>query len=181
MPIQLPSLFFEMSRMPAVAVGIPLAFGMLNGRITKTSVNTWYPTLKRPPIEPPRWLFPVAWSALYVAMGVASHLIVKQYDAALPGSPLKNAAEHALKLYWVQFALNQAWTPLFFGLKQMGLAMLDLGALTATSYALTYEAFKVDPRTSYLLVPYCAWLSFASYLNGSFWYLNSFKSRPKSS
>ena len=44
MPIQLPSLFYDVARMPAVAVGLPLAFGMLNGRITKTSVNTWYPS-----------------------------------------------------------------------------------------------------------------------------------------
>ncbi|GAA5832943.1 hypothetical protein JCM3766R1_000367 [Sporobolomyces carnicolor] len=182
MPIQLPSLFYDVARMPAVAVGLPLAFGMLNGRITKTSVNTWYPTLKRPPVEPPRWVFPVFWTIFYTSMGLASHLLVKKYDAALPGSPLKHAADHALKLYWLQFALNQAWTPLFFGLKQMGIALIDIGALTAASYAMTYEAYKVDPRTSFLLVPYCAWLSFASYLNGSFWYLNSFSDRrPKSS
>ncbi|GAA5934294.1 TspO/MBR family protein [Sporobolomyces koalae] len=166
MPIQLPSLFYDIARTPAVAVGIPLVFGMLNGRITKTSVNTWYPTLRRPAIEPPRWAFPVCWTALYVAMGLASHLLVKKHDAALPGSPLKAAADHAFKLYWLQFALNQAWTPLFFGFKQVGLAFLDIGLLTSTTFALTYEAYKVDPRTAYLLVPYCAWLSLASYLNG---------------
>ncbi|GAA6020894.1 hypothetical protein JCM11491_000056, partial [Sporobolomyces phaffii] len=165
MPVQLPSLFYEISRMPAVAVGLPLAFGMLNGKITQSTVNTWYPTLRRPAIEPPRWAFPVAWTCLYLSMGLASHLIVKKYDAALPGSPLKLVADRALKLYWLQFALNQAWTPLFFGLKQMGLALVDIGFLTTATYALTYEAYKVDPRTSYLLVPYCAWLSFASYLN----------------
>ncbi|GAA5879039.1 hypothetical protein JCM16303_001277 [Sporobolomyces ruberrimus] len=167
MTIQLPSFLYEISRMPAVAVGLPLALGFLNGQITKTSIKTWYPTLRRPAVEPPRWAFPVAWTVLYLSMGLASHLIVKKYDAALPGSPLKHAADRALKLYWLQFALNQAWTPLFFGLHQMGLALVDIGFLTTATYALTYEAYKVDSRTAWLLVPYCGWLSFASYLNGA--------------
>lgn len=98
--------------------------------------------------------------------GLASHLIVKKYDAALPGSPLKHAADHALKLYYLQFVFNQAWTPLFFGMKQMGLALFDIGLLDIAVYALTYEAYKVDSRTAYLLVPYAGWVSFATYLNG---------------
>ncbi|GAA5984497.1 hypothetical protein JCM5350_004736 [Sporobolomyces pararoseus] len=181
MPVQLPSFLYEITRMPAVAVGLPLVFGMLNGQITKTSVKTWFPTLKKPAGNPPPVAFPVAWTFLYLSMGLASHLLVKKYDSALPGSPLRNAADHALKLYWLQFALNQAWTPLFFGLKQVGLALLDIGALTTATYVLTYEAYKVDSRTSFLLVPYCAWLTFASYLNGGIWYLNSYASRTKSS
>lgn len=92
-------------------VGLPLALGMLNGRITKTSVETWFENRRQPPGQPPRWAFPVAWTYLYIGMGAASHLIVKAFDAAVPGSPLKLVADSALKLYWAQFALNQAWTP----------------------------------------------------------------------
>ncbi|GAA6063222.1 hypothetical protein JCM10212_002444 [Sporobolomyces blumeae] len=179
MPVQLPSLFYDLSRNPAVAVGLPLVFGFLNGQITKSSVNTWYPTLRRPPVEPPRWAFPVVWSALYFGMGVASHLLVKRYDSALPGSALKASADRAFKLYWLQFILNQAWTPLFFGLKQMGIALVDISLLTTATYALTLEAWKVDPRTALVFVPYCGWLSFATYLNGAFWWLNSNNSPKK--
>jgi len=75
MPVQLPSLFYDIARNPAVAVGLPLVFGMSGGFITKTSVNTWYPTLKRPAVEPPRWMFPVAWTLLYASMGPSLFLL----------------------------------------------------------------------------------------------------------
>jgi len=91
---------------------------------------------------------------------------VKKYDAALPVSPLRHAADKALKLYYLQYALNQAWSPLFFGAKQTGLALIEIGCMTVAAFACTKEAYKVDFRTIYLLAPYCAWLSFATYLNG---------------
>ncbi|CEQ40111.1 SPOSA6832_01701, partial [Sporobolomyces salmonicolor] len=190
MPVELPALFYAIPRNPAIAVGLPLAFGMASGFITKNSVNTWYPTLKKPAVshlvintseldecvtdeldlrnqgEPPRWAFPAAWTFLYCSMGLASHLIIKNFDGALPGSAPNVTADIALKLYWGQFGLNMLWTPLFFGLHKLGLALADISLLTPTTYALTYQAYKVDPRTAFALVPYCAWLSYATYLNG---------------
>lgn len=103
---------------------------------------------------------------------------MKKYDAALPGSPLRHAADHALKLYYIQYALNQAWSPLFFGLKQTGLALVEIGCMTLAAFACTREAYKVDSRTIYLLAPYCAWLSFATYLNGELEFLDFFSKLP---
>ncbi|GAA5966238.1 hypothetical protein JCM21900_000077 [Sporobolomyces salmonicolor] len=151
MPVELPALFYVIPRNPAIAVGLPLAFGMASGFITKNSVNTWYPTLKKPAGEPPRWAFPAAWTFLYCSMGLASHLIITNFDGALPGSALKVTADLALKLYWGQLGLNMLWTPLFFGLHKMGLALADISLLTPTTYALTYQAYKVDPRTAFAL------------------------------
>lgn len=92
-------------------VGLPLVLGFIDGTGSNKSVKDWYPNLRKPPAVPPPWAFPVAWTALYMAMGLASHLIVNKYDAALPGSPLRALADSALKLYWGQFALNLAWSP----------------------------------------------------------------------
>ncbi|GAA5955991.1 hypothetical protein JCM10213_006528 [Rhodosporidiobolus nylandii] len=177
MPVQLPSLFYSLPRNPAVAVGLPLAFGMASGFITQSSVKTWYPSLRKPVGEPPRWAFPTAWTLLYLGMGYASHLLINVHDAAPAGTALKAAADYAIKLYWSQFALNMAWTPLFFGAKKPLAALFDISLLTPLTYVLTSKAYQLDPRTAYALVPYCAWLTYASYLNASIWWLNGGKAR----
>ncbi|GAA5877468.1 hypothetical protein JCM8547_001082 [Rhodosporidiobolus lusitaniae] len=179
MPIDFPPLFYSLPRNPAVAVGLPLAFGMVSGLVTRTSVKTWYPTLNKPVGEPPRWAFPVAWTSLYLAMGYASHLLVGVYDAAPSGTILKAAADTAIKLYWAQFALNMAWTPLFFGLRKPLAALFDISILTPLTYALTSKAYKLDPRTAWAFGPYCAWLTYATYLNASIWWLNGGKASTK--
>ncbi|GAA5886812.1 hypothetical protein JCM6882_005898 [Rhodosporidiobolus microsporus] len=177
MPIELPSLLFTAPRNPAVAVGIPLALGFASGFITQKSVNTWYDSLRKPAGEPPRWAFPAAWTALYFGMGYASHLLVGVHDAAPAGTLLKAAANEAIKLYWAQLALNMAWTPLFFGLKKPLAALFDISILTPTVYLLAKKAYDLDPRTAYAFVPYCAWLTYATYLNGAFWWLNGGKGK----
>ncbi|GAA6031369.1 hypothetical protein JCM8097_005627 [Rhodosporidiobolus ruineniae] len=177
MPVELPALFLSLPRTPAVAVGIPLTFGIASGFITKTSVNTWYETLRKPVGEPPRWLFPTAWTFLYLSMGYASHLLVNVHDVASLASPLRTAAKEAIQLYWAQFALNMAWTPLFFGAKKPLLALLDISLLTPLTYVLTAKAYELDPRTAYAFVPYCLWLTYATYLNGSIVWLNGGKKK----
>ncbi|KAM0751356.1 TspO/MBR-related protein [Meredithblackwellia eburnea MCA 4105] len=181
MPVELPVIFFSVIRNPAVAVGIPLVFGMASGLITKTAIKTWYKDLKKPPLQPPPPVFPVAWSILYASMGLASHLLVKAYDSQLPGTELKQAADLAIKLYWSQFAFNMAWTPLFFGMKLILPALGDITVLTSLVYYMTYIAHQVDPRTTFLLAPYCGWLSFATYLNGGIWFLNFFPKKGDTS
>lgn len=167
MSFSLPPVLLQLARNPAIAVGLPLVLGMADGQLTKSSLKSWYPTLRQPPGEPPRWAFPVVWTTLYAGMGLASHVLVKALDTAVIGSPTSRLAMSALKLYWVQLALNMAWTPLFFGLRNPTLGLLDILPLTATTYALTAKAAQVDPRLSLIFVPYCAWLSYASYLNGA--------------
>ncbi|GJN92799.1 hypothetical protein Rhopal_005837-T1 [Rhodotorula paludigena] len=173
----LPTLLVQLPRIPAVAVGLPLACGFASGFITQKSVDTWYQSLRRPAGEPPRWAFPVVWTALYLGMGAASHLLVKVFDAAIVGSPTSKLAETALKLYWAQFALNMAWTPLFFGAHKPFAALLDISCLTPLVYTLTAKAYKLDYRTAYAFVPYCAWLTYATYLNAGFWWLNGGKAK----
>lgn len=84
-----------------------LGLGWLSGFVTRTSVKTWYKDLKKPELVPPNWLFPVAWTTLYIYMGIASYRV---YMAQTP----RTFDSLALKLYAGQLTLNLLWTPLFF-------------------------------------------------------------------
>jgi len=173
MPFSLPELFFTVPRNPILAVGIPLTLGYISGIPTRDAVpSVWYSTLRAPPGRPPAKVFPFVWTTLYAAMGYASHLAVKAIDRSLDFQTT-DAARAGIKLYWVQLALNVLWTPLFFGLRKPGLALLDAVALTTVS---TQMMMTLDGPTggasTLLLLPYCAWLGFATYLNGGIWWMN---------
>ncbi|PVF99959.1 TspO/MBR-related protein [Serendipita vermifera] len=152
---------------------MPLVLGSLSGYPTSQVVNgPWYKSLKRPAVEPPNKVFGIVWPILYASMGYASHLAVKAYDQnIIPASRIE--AYSGLKLYYLQLGLNLAWTPLFFGAKKKGLALINIVTLTGTVYWLTatWNA-PTDGRATLLLLPYCMWLTFATYLNASFWYQN---------
>ncbi|KIJ56886.1 hypothetical protein M422DRAFT_218667 [Sphaerobolus stellatus SS14] len=173
MPFILPGFLLDIPRNPILAIGIPLALGSLSGFPTrKVAKSNWYKTLATPPGRPPRQIFPIVWTTLYAAMGWASYLAVKTYDTTLLPE-VKSAAYHGLKLYWIQLGLNLIWTPLFFGVKQLGLATIDSVLLaTFTGYMTIVLDKATDGATSWFLVPYCAWLSFATYLTGGIWLKN---------
>jgi len=172
-PIALPPFLVELPRSPYFAVGIPIALGCLSGFPTYSVVtSSWYNGLKSPPGRPPRQVFPFVWPALYASMGWASHLAVRALDTSLTPSA-KQDAEDGLGLYWAQLALNLAWTPIFFGLKNRLVGLVDLTALTGAAYYMTWKLHgPTNGQTTYFLAPYCAWLTFALYLNGGVWYLN---------
>lgn len=167
----IPATIIGLTQNPFTAVLAPVTIGSLLGLITKKSLRTWYPTLKKPKGMPPRWAFPVAWTYLYGTMGYASHLIVQ----TLRTTPFVETAEDAhsaLSLYLGQLILNFLWTPIFFGLEKPGLALVDIISLTGTVFYMTKLTSKFSSKAAYLFLPYCAWLSYASYLNASTWYLN---------
>ncbi|KAF5344079.1 hypothetical protein D9758_008868 [Tetrapyrgos nigripes] len=92
------------------------------------------------------------------AMGYASHLAVKAFDASISPSA-QDDLQLGLTLYYAQLAMNFAWTPLFFNSKR---ALFDK---------------HTNGQTTYFLLPYCLWLTYATYLNGGIWWLN--KGKPK--
>ena len=108
-----------------------------------SQLKTWYPSLRKPWWTPPNWAFPVAWTALYVAMGAASWLVWR--DGGVAAHPLP------LALYAAQLALNWAWSPLFFSAHRLGAALLD-AALQLVSIAACIGA-RVDASTRYLAAP----------------------------
>lgn len=148
-----------------IAVALPLGVGALGALATMDGVRTWYPTLVRPSFAPPSWVFGPVWTTLYVMMGVASWLVWRTGSA-------RPEVRSALTVYGVQLALNLAWSWLFFGLHQPLPALVDIVVLLALIVVTARRFARIDRAAGALLVPYLAWVSFATALNAAFWWLN---------
>jgi translocator protein len=125
----------------------------------------WYAALRKPNWNPPGWLFGPVWSTLYTLMAVAAWLVWKRGGFAKQNK--------ALGLFLVQLVLNALWTPLFFGLKWMGLAFAEIIVLWLAIAATIWAFWPISRTAAWLLAPYLAWVSFAAVLNGTLWWLNS--------
>ena len=123
----------------------------------------FYDALSKPAFAPPGWLFPVVWTALYIAMAVALWLGLRT------GSP---ARTRALALYIVQLAVNLLWPVIFFLQQVLGLAFVWLVLLGALAAILTAWLFQLSRLAGWLMVPYLAWIAFAGVLNGCIARLN---------
>ncbi|KAF4619812.1 hypothetical protein D9613_005016 [Agrocybe pediades] len=173
MSIHIPNILLTIPRNPVVAVGLPLALGFFSGGdSSKVANSNWYANLVTPPGNPRREVFPFVWTLLYASMGYASHVAVKALDSTVLEAN-KNALSLGLALYYTQLGLNYAWSPLFFGQHKIGLALVDSVLLTATTCWMTKLLDRpTDAKATYFLLPYCAWLGFATYLNAGTWWLN---------
>lgn len=142
---------------------IALCFGAAALGAASTSAD-WYASLNKPAWSPPGWLFGPVWTALYTMMGVSAWMVWRRGGFAEQRRPLN--------LFLVQLALNAIWTPLFFGLRMPGLAFAEI-LLLWVAIAFTIAAFgRAHRPAAWLLVPYLAWVSFASVLNGTLWLMN---------
>ena len=145
-------------------LALSFAVSAVGGVITADNVNAWYPTLRKPPFNPPNWIFGPVWTTLYILMAVAAWRIWLAQGRLLIGAPMV--------LYGVQLALNLLWSILFFGLQAIGLALVDIIALLAAIVATTLAFWRIDQLSGLLFAPYLAWVAFASVLNASIWWLN---------
>lgn len=142
-----------------------VAIGYLSGMVTRDSVITWYPTLEKPIFNPPNWIFAPVWTLLYVMMGVAAGLVWTSNSD-------EKTTQKALGFFAIQFGLNALWSYLFFGLHNPLLALVEIVLLWLMIWE-TYNQFrKIDKTAGLLLIPYLAWVSFATILNASIWWLN---------
>lgn len=124
----------------------------------------WFAALAKPDWNPPSWLFGPVWMLLYTLMAVAAWLVWKQGGFSRQRRPLS--------LYFIQLALNAAWTPLFFGAHQLLGALIVIGVLWI-AILLTCLSFRPVSRTAALLLfPYLGWVTFATALNFTIWRLN---------
>jgi tryptophan-rich sensory protein len=140
------------------------ALGALTMRGKGAPERPWFRTLKKPQFQPPNWLFGPVWTVLYGTIAYSGYRIWKQ--------PSSSERTRALALWGTQLALNAAWTPLFFGARKPGAALVDIGVLDAAAGAYTAAAAQVDPTAAKLMGPYLAWLGYATALNGSIVALN---------
>lgn len=126
--------------------------------------NGWFDALVKPMFMPPGWAFGVAWTILYGLMGVALAMII-----ALPRSSRRR---FALTLFFIQLALNFAWSPIFFAAHDIKLANIVIIAMTAVAAAAAGQFYRLSGVAGLLLIPYLAWLVFAATLNASTLSLN---------
>ena len=148
----------------AACVALPLILGGISALAVRGGMEE-YAMLEQPPLSPPGWLFPVAWSLLYVLMGAASYLVLSS------GAPLYER-RRALKLYAVQLVVNVLWPPIFFGLGLYLAALLWLALLWVLVLVTALRFRRISRAAFCLMVPYLAWLTFAAYLNFGVWLLN---------
>jgi translocator protein len=138
------------------------AVGAAGSLVTET--GAWYQSLDRPPWNPPSWVFAPVWIALYAVMAAAAWLIWRE--------PPGRRRRLALGLFLVQLAANGLWSPLFFGLRSPGLALLDMAVLLAALVATIVAFARVQRAAAWLLAPYLAWVLYAASLNVWIWAKN---------
>lgn len=124
----------------------------------------WYSRLNKPSWNPPGWVFGPVWTLLYAMMAVAVWTVWKQGGFAAQRQPLG--------LFFLQLALNAAWTPLFFGLRQPGVAFAEILVLWLVIVGTIVSFRRVNGTAAVLLLPYLAWVTFAAALNLTLWRLN---------
>jgi benzodiazapine receptor len=152
-------------------LAISFAVAALGTTATAGNVEGWYAEAEKAPWNPPSWVFGPAWTLLYTLMSVAAWLVWRQRDRA--------RARPALTLYVVQLVLNALWTPVFFGLyppigaPALWIALVIILALDLAVLLTMLSFWRVSRVAAWLLVPYWAWVLFATTLNWALAALNS--------
>jgi translocator protein len=123
----------------------------------------WYRNLDKPNWTPPDWMFPVVWTALYIL------IVWSAWRVSVSGHPL---TAPALAIFSAQITLNALWSPIFFGLRRMGAAMLVLSFLWLSVAAMLAFFWMVEPVAGAMIIPYLIWVSVAGALNFSVWRRN---------
>ncbi len=148
-----------------VSIAIPMAVGLLSALFTKGNMDI-YDELIVPNIAPPGWLFPIAWSVLYLLMGVSSGLIYLRRNTDMA------AVRGGLTNYAISLVLNLAWSIIFFNINAFLLAFIWLLLLLYFIIRTIIDYYKVDRAAAYLQIPYAVWVAFAGYLNCYIWLMN---------
>ncbi|MFW6003934.1 MAG: TspO/MBR family protein [Halanaeroarchaeum sp.] len=158
-------------RHPRITLAIAIVGTELVGAsgavFTSMGLESWYPGLARPDLAPPDWVFAPVWTTLFALMGIAVWLVWRETTGTQGAS-----ARFALGVFAVHFAVNLAWSGVFFGLQSLLGGLLVIGVLWLLIVATMWAFATVDRRAAVLLVPYLVWVSFAGYLNYAFWALN---------
>ena len=146
------------------ALAIPLATGAFSAFLTRGGMRS-FKSVAQPPLSPPAWVFPVAWTLLYLMMGLSSYLVLTS-----TASPARR--ERALTVYALSLAVNFLWPIVFFTMRFYFAAFLLLLALWVLAAIAALLFSCIDDKAGRLMIPYLVWLSFAAYLNFGVWLLN---------
>lgn len=148
-----------------VTVPLILGGGFLSGWLSNSGYgNPWFDALQKPFFMPPGWAFPVAWTTLYVLLGLSLAMILAE--------PRSERRRNGLIVFLVQLALNFAWSPIFFAGHDISLGKLTIFLMAALSAAAAGQFYRLRPLAGLLMLPYLAWLIFAASLNAAIEGLN---------
>jgi tryptophan-rich sensory protein len=148
----------------ALFLALCLGVGAVGSAIVQTSIATWYADLVKPSFNPPNEVFPVVWTVLYAMMAVAAWRIWRTADPETRRWPLT--------LFALQLAINLGWTVVFFGLQKIDSALAAIVVLDVGVTVTTLAFRTLDRAAARLMMPYLAWVLFATLLNVSIWRLN---------
>lgn len=139
-----------------ISIFIPLIVGGIVSLIMMPFMD--YKSLELPSLAPPSFLFPVAWTILYILMGVSAYLVSKKDTVPM--------------IYYVQLGVNALWSIIFFVFKLRLLAFIWIVLLIILVVKMIIKFYKIDKVAAYLQIPYLLWIVFASYLNLGIYLLN---------
>jgi translocator protein len=140
-----------------------IGLGSLPSLCSINALQFWFPTLKKPSWNPPAYLFGPVWTLLFTLMGIAFWQIVYSNHIR----KIK-----AIQLFSVQFILNMCWTIIFFTMQSPGCALIEIIFLLATIIGTFLQFYKIKKTAGLLLIPYILWVSFATILNATIYWLN---------
>jgi translocator protein len=138
-----------------IVPGIGLLIGALN------IPGAWYGALNKPSFNPPDWVFAPVWTILFLMIALAGF---RTFESE-PRGP-------AMRLWALQMVLNFAWSPIFFSLHRIGIALAVIVSLLAAIVAFVLRQWSADRLAAVLFIPYAAWVGFATVLNAALWMLN---------
>lgn len=139
--------------------------GLVGSVFTFSSIESWYNYLNQPSFRPPNWLFGPVWTILYTFMGISLYWIW------IKGTKKKEVRQ-AIKLFFIHLALNSSWSVIFFGIHNIYLALVTVVVLWIFIVVVMVKFYKIDKKASFILIPYLAWVSFATVLNYNIWLMN---------
>ena len=146
---------WSFARWAAVAVPLVLLLGFLSGGVVVSADDpAWYVSLVKPPLNPPAWAFPIAWTINYICIGLAVATVLNARGARGRGV--------ALALYAVLLVLLFAWAPTFFGAHRIGTATVVILAIEIVGVVVTLLFGRIRRRAAWLMLPLLIWVGFAS-------------------
>lgn len=152
-------------RWAVVTVPFILLLGFLSGRLVASgSDNCWYAALVKPDQTPPDIAFPIAWTTIYILMGLALAMIINARGSKWRGL--------AIGLFFAQLLVNLAWSPLFFGAHLVFWSLVMIVVMLVLAIATTVVFARIRKLAAWLLVPYMVWISFAGVLTWRIMQLN---------
>ncbi|TFV64478.1 tryptophan-rich sensory protein [Geodermatophilus sp. DF01-2] len=147
------------SRSPFALTSAAVGLAAVAGTVGTDVTSRWYRHLDKPPWQPPGWAFGAAWTTLYAMLAWAG-------GRALVRSPDRRGRRRYLRAYAANLVLNSAWTWVFFRAERPRLAAVESAVLTASTVDLTRRTWRLDPAGGAALLPYGAWVLFATALTG---------------